>query len=217
MRWFTPAVEVDLCGHATLAAAHCLFEDGVSGSICFATRSGVLTVSQRPDGALAMDCPASPPLEIDPPVGITEALGVPTQWTGRSGTNYLLVHLADGRTVRDLSPATARVAALDADVVVTAAADPGQAYDFVSRVFAPNVGIDEDPVTGSACAALGVLLQQKLPKEMPRKLVFTQGEQVGRPKKVLVEVRPENQPGDIRAFISGEAAIVLRGELQVSK
>ena len=65
LRWFTPAVEVDLCGHATLASAHCLFEDGVKGPIRFATRSGVLTVTQRPDGSLAMDFPAWPPTEID--------------------------------------------------------------------------------------------------------------------------------------------------------
>jgi PhzF family phenazine biosynthesis protein len=203
LRWFTPAVEVDLCGHATLAAAHCLFEDGVSGPIRFATRSGVLTVSQRPDGALAMDFPASPPLQIDPPVGITEALGVPAQWTGRTDTNYLLVHLADERTVRDLSPATARVAALDADVVVvTAAADPGQPYDFVSRVFAPNVGIDEDPVTGSAHTVLASYWAERLGRTS---LVGFQAS--ARSGLVGVELN-----GD-RVIVSGRAVTVLDGVL----
>src|SRR4051812_416732 len=77
LRWFTPTVEVDLCGHATLASAHCLFEDGVPGPIRFATRSGVLTVSQRQDGSLAMDFPAWPPTETEAPPGIEEALGAP--------------------------------------------------------------------------------------------------------------------------------------------
>jgi len=81
LRWFTPAVEIDLCGHATLAAAHCLFEDGISGPIRFATRSGVLTVSHRPDGSLAMDFPACPPSQIDTPAGISDALRVTfTRW-----------------------------------------------------------------------------------------------------------------------------------------
>src|SRR6266540_1873996 len=104
LRWFTPAVEVDLCGHATLASAHCLLEDGVGSPIRFATRSGVLTVSTRGDGSLAMDFPAWPPAQIDTPAGIADALRTPVEWTGRSGNDYLLALVADERAVRELSP-----------------------------------------------------------------------------------------------------------------
>src|ERR1700693_833849 len=82
LRWFTPAVEGDLCGHATLASAHSTFEHGVTGPIRFATRSGVLTVSRRSDGSLAMDFPAWPPAEIDVQAEAAEALGAPVEWKG---------------------------------------------------------------------------------------------------------------------------------------
>src|SRR5881275_2442320 len=105
LRWFTQgAVEVDLCGHATLAAAHCLLEDGVGSPIRFATRSGVLTVSKREDGSLAMDFPAWPPAEIELPAGIADALGTTVEWTGRSDNNYLLALVANESAVRKLSP-----------------------------------------------------------------------------------------------------------------
>jgi PhzF family phenazine biosynthesis protein len=90
LRWFTPAAEVDLCGHATLAAAHCLFADGVASPVRFATRSGVLTVSQTPDGSLAMDFPSQPPTPIDSPAVLVQALGTAVEWTGRGGTNDVL-------------------------------------------------------------------------------------------------------------------------------
>lgn len=157
LRWFTPALEVDLCGHATLASAHCLFEDGVRGPIRFATRSGVLTVSQRPDGSLAMDFPAWPPAQVEFRAAAALALGVPVEWTGRSDNSFFLVAVvADEHSVRNLTPDLNAVARLDAvAVIVTAAAGPGQPYDFVSRLFAPNAGINEDPVTGSSHTVLG--------------------------------------------------------------
>lgn len=157
LRWFTPAMEVDLCGHATLASAHCLFEDGARGPIRFATRSGILTVSRRPDGSLAMDFPAWPAAELEVRATAAEALGVPVEWTGRTDNNFFLVAvLGDERSVRELTPDLNAVAKLDASaVIVTAAADPGQPYDFVSRLFAPNAGLTEDPVTGSSHAVLG--------------------------------------------------------------
>jgi len=96
LRWFTKgAVEVDLCGHATLATAHCLFEDGIADPVRFATRSGVLTVRKRADGSLAMDLPAWPPEEIDTPSGLEEALGAAVRWSGRSENNYLVAVLAE--------------------------------------------------------------------------------------------------------------------------
>jgi PhzF family phenazine biosynthesis protein len=155
LRWFTPAIEVDLCGHATLASAHCLLEDGMAGPIRFATRSGVLTITQRGDDLLAMDFPAWPPVEIDAPSGLADGLGAPVEWVGRGGNDMILVLVADERTVRELTPDIGGIARIDALAVIpTAAADPGRPYDFVSRVFAPNAGLPEDPVTGSAHTVL---------------------------------------------------------------
>lgn len=204
LRWFTQgAVEVDLCGHATLASAHCLFEDGVSSPIRFATRSGVLTVDRRGDGSLAMDFPAWPPAQIDPPAGIAEAFGAPVEWTGRSGNN-LLALVADERAVRELSPDIAGIARIPADVViVTAAADPEQPFDFVSRVFAPNVGINEDPVTGSAHTVLAPYWADRLGRTS---LVGLQAS--ARSGLVGVELR-----GD-RVTVSGRAVTILDGVLR---
>src|SRR5437879_12993513 len=119
LRWFTPAVEVDLCGHATLASAHCLFEDGAKGPIRFATRSGVLTVDRRPDGSLAMDFPASPPTPIDARLAVAAALGAPVEWTGRTDDEgFLLALLADHRSVRHLSPNLAATSELEPSAII---------------------------------------------------------------------------------------------------
>lgn len=205
LRWFTQgAVEVDLCGHATLAAAHCLLEDGVGSPIRFATRSGVLTVSKRDDGSLAMDFPAWPPAEIEQPAGIADALGTAVEWTGRSDNNYLLALVAHESAVRKLSPAIAGVARLPADVViVTAAAEPEQPFDFVSRVFAPNVGINEDPVTGSAHTVLAPYWAERLGATS---LVGLQAS--ARSGLVGVELS-----GD-RVIVSGRAVTILDGVLR---
>jgi PhzF family phenazine biosynthesis protein len=204
LRWFTPAAEVDLCGHATLASAHCLFEDGVQGPIRFATRSGVLTVSQRADGSLAMDFPAWPPSEIEAQAATAEALGAPVEWTGRTDHNFfLLALLADERSVRELSPNLAAVSALDASaVIVTAVADPGQGYDFVSRLFAPDVGIPEDPVTGSSHTVLAPFWAGRLGRTS---LVGLQASP--RSGQVGVELNGE------RVTITGRAITVLDGAL----
>lgn len=157
LRWFTPTVEVDLCGHATLASAHCLFEDGEEGPIRFATRSGVLTVDRRPDGSLAMDFPAWPATPFEARDAVAEAIGAPVVWTGRTDNQaFLLALLADESSVRDLDPDLTAVSKLDASVglIATAVANPAQAWDFVSRVFGPRAGIPEDPVTGSAHTVL---------------------------------------------------------------
>jgi PhzF family phenazine biosynthesis protein len=203
LRWFTPTMEVDLCGHATLASAHCLLEDGVTSPIRFATRSGVLTVSRQQDGSLAMDFPAAPALEVHAVAGMAEALGASVKWTGRSrgGVDFLVALLADELTVRELSPDLARVATFDASgIVVTAAADRGREYAFVSRVFAPRAGIPEDPVTGSSHAVLAPFWAERLGRTS---LV---GMQVSsRSGLVGVELR-----GD-RVAISGRAVTVLDG------
>lgn len=166
LRWFTPGTEVDLCGHATLAAAHCLFEDGAGTPIRFATRSGVLTVSRHMDGSIVMDFPAWPAVEINAPAGLATALGAPVQWTGKTDNDFFLICvMANEAAVRGLTPDITKLADLDAPAfIVTAAADAGQAYDFVSRLFAPSVGISEDPVTGSSHTVLAPYWASRLGK-----------------------------------------------------
>jgi PhzF family phenazine biosynthesis protein len=204
LRWFTPRMEVELCGHATLAAAHCLFEDGATAPIRFATRSGVLTVSRDGEGSLVMDFPAWPPVQIDAPLGLVEALGAPIAWTGKSDNNFfLLALLADETAVRELSPDIARLAALDAEAIIaTAAANAGQAYDFVSRVFAPKAGINEDPVTGSSHTVLGPYWADRLGR---MSLVGFQAST----RSGLVRVQVKGH----RVAIAGRAVTVMDGVL----
>ena len=208
LRWFTPTVEVDLCGHATLASAHCLFEDGIGGPIRFATRSGVLTVDQRADGSLAMDFPAWASTQFSARSAVAEALGVAVEWTGRTDNeSFLLALVADEGSVRDLSPDLAAVSRLDASVglIVTAAAEAGHAYHFVSRVFAPQAGIPEDPVTGSAHTVLAPYWADRL----------------GRTSLVGLQVSPRSGRvgvelnGD-RVTIAGHAITVSDGTLSTA-
>ena len=203
LRWFTPAVEVDLCGHATLAAAHCLLADGVAGPIRFATRSGVLTVSPTPDTAsLQMDFPARPPVAVAEPDGLAAALGASVLWTGRGGTDDLLVLLADEATVAELQPDLVAVADLPArGIIVTAgSADPGS--DFVSRFFGPRVGVGEDPVTGSAHTVLGPFWASRLGRtELDGRQLSARGGRMG----VTVS-------GD-RVLLTGHAVTVVDGRL----
>jgi PhzF family phenazine biosynthesis protein len=204
LRWFTPTVEIDLCGHATLASAHCLFEDGVQGPIRFATRSGVLTVSQRADGSLAMDFPSWPATEIEAWSAAAGALGALVEWTGLTDNGvFLLALLADEGTVRELSPDLTALSGLDGSAVIaTSVADQGQEYDFVSRVFAPDLGIPEDPVTGSAHTVLAPFWVERLGRTS---LVGLQASP--RPGQVGVELK-----GD-RVTVIGHAVTVLDGVL----
>lgn len=150
LRWLTPAVEVDLCGHATLAAAKVLAPDG--GTLAFETRSGRLTAEVMADG-ITLDFPLKPATPADPPPGLAAALGVTPVHVGRNQFDYL-VEVADEAAVRAASPDFRKLAAVECrGVIVTARSDdPG--YDFVSRFFAPAAGVDEDPVTGSAHCCL---------------------------------------------------------------
>ncbi|HEY9099512.1 MAG TPA: PhzF family phenazine biosynthesis protein [Thiobacillus sp.] len=157
LRWFTPLTEVDLCGHATLASAHVLWESGVlkAGTAArFWTRSGLLTAVQTEDG-IQLTFPVIEQTPADAPPGLLDALGTQAIYVGRAGNMYLL-HLADESAVRQLTPDFPALRLLSLrGVMVTAAADPASPHDFVSRYFAPWVGIDEDPVTGSAHCCLG--------------------------------------------------------------
>ena len=157
LRWFTPLVEVDLCGHATLASAHRLWEEELAGprAIRFHTRSGVLIASR--DGAeIELDFPSAPPRETAPPGGLAEALGAPFLWSGVTALGDLLIEMADERAVRNLEPDFAALSRIPARGIIATAAAPlaESGFDYVSRFFAPQVGIDEDPVTGSAHCSL---------------------------------------------------------------
>ena len=155
LRWFTPTVEVDLCGHATLASAHVLWESGrlAKGAAArFLTRSGELGAARLPDGRIELDLPGDPVRPIEPPAGLAEALDCDPVFVG-SGAANVLVELASAAEVRRLAPDQAWLASLPDGLIATALADvPGAAI--VSRYFCPADGIPEDPATGSAHCAL---------------------------------------------------------------
>lgn len=151
LRWFTPAVEVDLCGHATLATAWVIFNklDGSRSKIDFFTKSGTLTVMQDGEsGRLAMDFPSRPPLPATACAGLIQAIGAPPKEV-LGATKYLLVY-DEPSTVRNLSPDMAGLMNLDRDGVIVTAPSDEDGIDCISRYFVPAAGIPEDPVTGSA-------------------------------------------------------------------
>ncbi|MFI6325777.1 PhzF family phenazine biosynthesis protein [Nonomuraea sp. NPDC050556] len=160
LRWFTPKVEVTLCGHATLATAHVLYSTGAAaGAIEFSTASGILTVNQTPDGMITMDFPAKEVTPATVPSGLEKALGVTPVSVSRSQLD-LVVEVESEEVVRSLTPDIAALEAVDArGVIVTAL---GTSTDFVSRFFAPRVGVVEDPVTGSAHCALSPFWSARL-------------------------------------------------------
>lgn len=205
IRWFTPAVEVDLCGHATLASAHVLWESGLLAPdepACFFSKSGPLGARRRGEW-IELDFPARREQESPPPPGLTEGLGASPVYVGRNVDDYLAL-LESERTVRELQPDHTRLRRLGVrGVVVTARAEsPG--FDFVSRFFAPGSGIDEDPVTGSAHCCLGPFWQGRLGKSE-----FTACQVSARGGVIRVRVDGE------RVLIGGQAVTVLRGELTV--
>jgi predicted PhzF superfamily epimerase YddE/YHI9 len=157
LRWFTPTVEVDLCGHATLATAHVL-----GGAGRFVTRSGLLTCSLGEDGWIQMDLPSDPPVATDPPTTLDIAgMG----WCGR-GRSDLLIELTDAAAVRALRPDLGAIAALGVRCVIFTAGGDRDGIDCVSRVFAPSSGISEDPVTGSAHCTLAPFWAERLGRDV---------------------------------------------------
>jgi PhzF family phenazine biosynthesis protein len=203
LRWFTPLAEVDLCGHATLATTHALASIGIGSPFVFMTRSGPLRTSFTRDGAIEMEFPAQPPEPIDPPAGLVDALGV-TPVSVHGNDTDLLVELPDAATVARLRPDIAALRELECrGVAVTAAAEDGADHDFVSRFFAPRVGVDEDPVTGSAHCALAPFWSARLGRtSMTGVQLSARGGRVG------VEVN-----GD-RVVLRGRAVTVLEGTLR---
>ncbi len=197
IRWFTPACEVDLCGHATLASAFVLFTELEPGraEVTFASASGPLSVRRRED-LLVLDFPSRPPQPLGPVPGLGEALGAEPRelWKARD----IVAVLESEAQVRTLRPDMVRLAAIDAFAVIVTA--PGEQADFVSRFFAPRKGVPEDPVTGSAHTTLVPFWAQRLGRSRLRAL------QVGpRGGELFCEDRGE------RVDIAGRAVKVLEG------
>ena len=206
LRWFTPTREVDLCGHATLASAHFLWESGVltAGETArFHTRSGLLTAT-RADDWIELDFPTGAPREVETPSALQVALGENTLLHVAQNRMDLLVEIASEANVRALQPNMERLASIDVRGVIVTAQSSTE-YDFVSRCFYPRVGVPEDPVTGSAHTALAPYWAKKLGKQ---KLFAYQASIRGG------ELRLELQ-GD-RVKISGQAVTVWRGTLDAN-
>ena len=203
LRWFTPAIEVDLCGHATLASAHMLWEEGhlpPDTQAVFHTRSGRLSAELR-GGWIEMDFPAEPAEPVLAPDRLSAAVGAEPTYVGRNRFDYL-VEVATQATVQRLAPDYSRLGEIETrGIIVTAPADT-EGVDFVSRFFAPRTGVDEDPVTGSAHCCLGPYWQSRL-----RRDTFTARQLSERGGLVKVAVRGE------RVALSGQAVTILRGVL----
>ncbi|WP_224364946.1 PhzF family phenazine biosynthesis protein [Hyalangium versicolor] len=201
VRWFTPAQEVDLCGHATLAAAHVLFQHVSPGMerVEFASRSGPLVVTREGEW-LVMDFPARPPQPFSPPPALAEALGA-TPREVQVSRDWVAVFDSEAQ-VRALRPDMARLASLDVFAVTATA--PGTDVDFVSRFFAPRAGVPEDPVTGSAHCSLVPYWAKRLGKTrlMARQVSARGG-----------ELRCEEK-GE-RVLIAGHAVLYLEGHITV--
>ncbi len=205
LRWFTPAVEVDLCGHATVASAHVLWQDGhlkPDQQAQFHTRSGLLTADRRGDW-IELDFPAkivtlaTPPPELLPALGLAEA-----KFVGKNAFDYL-VEVDSEETLRGLNPDHSTLRKVPVRGVIATARSNGE-YDFVSRFFAPGSGIDEDPVTGSAHVALGPYWAERLGKNE-----FTAFQASARGGIVRVKVA-----GD-RVLLGGQAVTVMTADLLV--
>ncbi|MBA3849263.1 MAG: isomerase [Opitutus sp.] len=208
LRWFTPAVEVDLCGHATLASAFVVFSElGQAGDrLTFDSRSGPLLVSRGADGSLELDFPATPPREENSAAlraTVSAAIGTEVSWLGRSPFDLFAV-VAQSAAVASLQPDLPKIASLGGrGLIVTAAGGPA-AIDFVSRFFAPQAGVPEDPVTGSAHCALTPYWAARLGRSVLR------ARQLSR------------RGGDLhctlagdRVRLAGRAVLYLRGDIVV--
>lgn len=205
LRWFTPVAEVPLCGHATLASAHALWQTGrldPEAEARFFTLSGPLTC-RRDGDMIAMDFPATPPEPMPVSPELTAALGVEPVAAARADVKWL-AELADESAVRSLRPDFGRFAALPAQGVIVTARSDRPEFDFVSRFFAPSVGVPEDPVTGSAHCALGPYWASRLGRDE-----FRAWQASARGGRVDVRVR------GVRVELRGQAVLVSRVEMLV--
>jgi trans-2,3-dihydro-3-hydroxyanthranilate isomerase len=236
LRWFTPEAEVAFCGHATLAAFHVLVEEarrirvpegGVTRT-AFTCKSGKLNVElSRREGKLRIliETPASRFEPAQVPAALAIALGIvpeaidpelPPQKSAILEGN-LYVRVRDRETLARCRPDGAALEALGKELGVAGfvlyALHPSPGVDAAMRCFFPGYGILEDPVTGSAAGQLGALIQTLQPAEAPRRLQFTQGDEMGRPGRIDVEVRRDG--AGVRGWIGGNAVTILRGELEL--
>jgi PhzF family phenazine biosynthesis protein len=206
LRWFTPVVEVPLCGHATLASAHLLYEEGIlppESSAEFDTLSGRLTTRKTADG-IEMDFPlqpVAPVKESDIPGVLRHGLGVPLLVVAADRNRYV-VELANEATLRGLQPNLALLSTLKRGVVVTCRAETGE-FDFISRNFLPHRGIPEDPVTGASHCSLADYWRSRLDKEM-----FTAYQASRRGGVLGVRIASD------RVILTGQAVTVMRGAIE---
>ncbi len=200
LRWFTPVVEVELCGHATLASAHILWEQGLvapDAQARFFTKSGLLS-AVRKTSWIELDFPAEPEEQVAVPETLFKALGVDALYVGKNRFDFLL-EFESAETVRKMTPDFTLLSGISGrGFIVTSRSDSSE-YDFISRFFAPAFGVNEDPVTGSAHCCLGPYWAKKLGKE---ELTAFQASARGGVVKVRV--------GDNRVFIGGQAITVMR-------
>jgi len=208
LRWFTPTVEVPLCGHATLASAHVLWAEGYlspGAAAHFHTRSGLL-VAQKQGDWIELNFPASSPQPTTVPAALADALGIPPeaiQATLQDSLGYFL-EVTSEELVRQMQPDFGKLVQLPIpDAIVTSQADADSEFDFVSRFFAPGLGIPEDPVTGAAHCRLAPYWRDRLQKD---EFHAYQASQRGGVLKLRYD-------GGDRVYISGQAVTVLRGEL----
>jgi PhzF family phenazine biosynthesis protein len=201
LRWFTPEVEIDLCGHATLASAHLLYEvlRAESGAIRFQTKSGELVVTSK-DDLIVLDFPSRPPVETETPNGLIEALGAKPERVLKS-RDYMVVYSSQA-DVAALEPDFRAIKALDVHAVIATA--KGDDADFVSRFFAPGAGIDEDPVTGSAhCTLIPYWAEQLGKNQLFARQISKRG------GELFCELDSD------RVKIAGRAVLYLKGEIYV--
>ncbi|WP_437736356.1 PhzF family phenazine biosynthesis protein [Sorangium sp. So ce1335] len=205
LRWFSPAVEIALCGHATLASAHVLWETGMLGpdeQARFSTQSGVLTASRRDDGWIELDFPAKRQERAEPPPGLEQALRVEPLYIGRNALDYLIL-VGSEDEVRAARPDFGLLATVPARGVIITSRSSSRDFDFVSRFFAPGAGVNEDPVTGSAHCCLTPFWAARLGKT---EMVAYQASARG--GVVRVRLRGE------RVDLGGQAVTIMEGELR---
>jgi len=197
LRWFTPKMEVDLCGHATLASAHILFTLGIlpdTEDAVFSTKSGVLT-AKRKSGLIEMDFPSEDPWEVEMPEDLLMAISKRPLYVGRNRFDYIALYEGE-ETIRSAVPELTHIRRLDSRGLIITSVSSSHRYDFVSRFFAPNAGIEEDPVTGSAHCCLCPFWSRRLGK---KELTGYQASERGG----LVNTRLSEK----RVFLSGKAII----------
>lgn len=204
LRWFTPETEVDLCGHATLASAHILWEEGYvekEKEIIFHTKSGVLK-AKREGEYITLDFPLEEPEEVSAPENLVKAFNTPLLYVGKNRMDYL-VEIESEEVLRNLKPDFELLKKVNTRGVIVTAKSSSPEFDFVSRFFAPNVGINEDPVTGSAHTALAPYWSKKLNKNQ---LMAYQASKRGG----VLKIRLDSQ----RVYISGKAITFFKTEIK---